>query len=140
MLYHNCGDSNILGLFQATAVCVCVCTCVCRVHARVFLNPLSNSQNKHERSQRKGEMDCVEVSLANFMLYSCQYQTVLKTAVFPLTFPTSCYQLAPYNMSCLFLHWLFGFHSGQVYCVLSLLFPVRGPSQKQLWFINLSSP
>lgn len=95
---------------------VCVYTCVCRVHARVLLNPLSNSQNKHERSQRTGEEDCVEVSLANFMLYSRQYQTVLKTAVFPLTFPTSCYQLAPSNMSCLFLHWLFGFHSGRLLC------------------------
>lgn len=73
--------------------------CVCAFDLILFLTP--RSVNKHGRSQRKRQAGCVEGPLAGISV--AVQPPALKTALFPLTLPTSCDQTAPSNTARLFL-------------------------------------
>lgn len=76
-----------------------MCVCVCAFDLILFLTP--RSVNKHGRSQRKREVGCVEGPLAGISV--AVQPPALKTALSPLTLPTSCDQTAPSNTARPFL-------------------------------------
>ncbi len=119
-------------------VCLCVCVCVC-VCVYLILFPTPRTVNKHERSRRKGELGCVEISMVNFLLFSwLPMSSSADNSSFPLTFPTSCLPACPIQQelpafawavrlsSLVILLWCYSF---LISLCLDLLFPAHGPSQ-----------
>lgn len=132
-------DLFILGLLQATNVPACVS--VLPSHP-LLLNPLSkNCKQTREESVLKARFMCRCVSDDFYVLVQLPASSsVAHRRGVPLTFPTSCYQLAPSNGGCWLLHSPSDFFPGILFlffllCCFSFLlsnftfFPVHGLSQ-----------
>lgn len=124
-------------------MCVCVRACF-----YLILFPTPRTINKHERTGMKGEV-YVSRFFGELHVVELPASSSADDCSFPLTFPTSCYQLGPSSRAYLSVNWLSDFSPWQflLWCYSFLLefiskctFSGAWAISRRLRFIHCTSP